>query len=99
MANNPKSSVHIDLSEHDRQVLQRLTREIVNCMRSMQSFQERFGSSAIRKLSAVIVQDPANPDTVQICVDVVSEGPPFEIACWCEPPGVCIEGPCPGPIV
>lgn len=100
MTYDPKSPPRrIDLGDEDRELLRNVAQDVIGRVKSLRSFQTRFGSSALRKLSIVIVQDPDNPDTVQICTDVISDGPPYEISCWCVPPGVCIEGPCPGPLV
>ena len=89
----------IKLSTEDRKALQNLA-EIVNSgLRQMQSYRKRVGSAALRKIGVIIVQDPDNPDTVQICTDVVSGDGPFEISCWCDPPGICTPGPCSGGMI
>lgn len=85
----------IDLDDDDRELLQDLAREVVSRVSKIRSVQKRFGSSPIGSLGMkIIIQDPDNPDTVQICTQLVSSGPPYMLACWCEPPGVCFDGPC-----
>ena len=86
----------IELSEEDRKVLQEVAEDVTSSLQKMASFRTRFGAARPRKIGVVIVQDPDNPDTVQICTDVVTGDGPFEISCWCEPPGVCTVGPCSG---
>ena len=87
----------IDLDKEDREQFNRLATEVASRMRQLKSVQKRFGSSPFRHMD-IIIQNPDDPDTVQICVEVVTPGPDgsFHIACWCEPPGTCTEGPCGG---
>ena len=100
MAYEPKQkNDRIKLSGEDRKALQNLANNVTSALRQMQSFRNRVGSAPLRKIGVIIVQDPDNPDTVQICTDVVSGVGPFEISCWCDPPGICTPGPCSGGMV
>ena len=90
----------VDLEKEDREQLSRLATEVSHSIRQLKSVQNRFGSSPLRHMD-IIIQNPDDPDTVQICVEVVTPGPgeSFHIACWCEPPGTCSKGPCGGVLI
>lgn len=89
----------IKLSAADRKVLADLAETVRTGLGKMESFRARVGAGRLRRIGVVIVQNPDNPDTMQICTDVVSGTGPFEMACWCEPPGICSPGPCSGGMV
>lgn len=92
-----KASNHrIALTEEDVKALRDVGENVMSGLKSMQSFRTRVGSGVVRKISVIIVQDPDNPDLVQLCTDVVSGNPDgsFNVSCWCNPPGTCTPGPC-----
>lgn len=91
-------SDRVEISAADREALQKLAENIITGLKETQSFQDRMGSTTIRYIRIAIEQDPARRR--KICLEiwdpVEGELPAFDVACWCDPPGCCETGPCPG---
>lgn len=90
----------LPLADADQKALEKLAGKLAQ---NTKALRRRPSLGGFRKLSAIIVQDPTNPDQVSICFDIVIPRDDGTFLAWC----VCIgaggttvsSGPCPGVLV
>ena len=90
----------LSLAAADQRALEKLVGKFAQDTRTLR---RRPALGGFRKISAIIVQDPDNPDQVSICFDIVIPRDEGTFLAWCVCTGAggttISSGPCPGVLV
>ena len=90
----------VPLAAADQRALEKLVGKLAQDTRALR---RRPALGGFRKINAIIVQDPGNPDQVSICFDIVIPRDDGTFLAWCVCTGAggttISSGPCPGVLV
>ena len=90
----------VPLAAADQRALEKLVGKFAQ---NAKALRRRPSLGGFRKISAIIVQDPDNPDQVSICFDIVIPRDDGTFLAWCVCTGAggttVSSGPCPGVLV
>jgi hypothetical protein len=95
-----QSAPEVPLAAADQRALEKLVSKLAQDTKALR---RRPALGGFRKINAIIVQDPGNPDQVSICFDIVIPRDDGTFLAWCVCTGAggttISSGPCPGVLV
>ena len=99
-ARKKKTAPEISLANADQRALEKLVGKLAQ---DTSALRRRPALAGFRKIGAIIIQDPDNPDQVSICFDIVIPRDDGTFLAWCVCTGAggttISSGPCPGVLI